>query len=64
MKSIDEAAIAYGHKHLGCCNIEDFEAGANYVLDAIERIVTPAIRKNSKSIPTWRLNYIIKQLKK
>ena len=41
-----------------------FEAGANYVLEEIERIVNSAIENKSMTIPTWRLNYIIKQLKK
>ena len=39
MKSIYEAAVAYGREHQGTLNIEDFEAGANYVLDAIEDIL-------------------------
>lgn len=41
MKSIYEAAVEYGHKHLGCCDIEDFEAGANYVIEIIEQALTP-----------------------
>ena len=41
-----------------------FEAGANYVIDEIERIVNSAIENKSMTIPTWRLNFIIKQLKK
>lgn len=41
-----------------------FEAGANYVLEEIERIVNSAIENKSMTIPTWRLNFIIKQLKK
>ena len=40
------------------------EAGANYVIDEIERIVNSAIENKSMTIPTWRLNFIIKQLKK
>jgi len=36
----------------------------HYVLDEIERIVNSAIENKSMTIPTWRLNYIIKQLKK
>lgn len=43
---------------------KSFEAGANYVLEEIERIVNSAIENKSMTIPTWRLNYIIKQLKK
>ena len=35
-KTIEEMAVAYGHKHMGCCDIEDFEAGANAVLEEIE----------------------------
>ena len=41
-----------------------YKAGANYVLEEIERIVNSAIENKSMTIPTWRLNYIIKQLKK
>ena len=41
-----------------------FVKGANYVLDEIERIVNSAIENKLMTIPTWRLNYIIKQLKK
>ena len=64
MKSIKEASVAYGREHNGTVNIEDFEAGANYVLEEIERIVNSAIENKSMTIPTWRLNFIIKQLKK
>lgn len=39
MKSIYEASVAYGREHQGTVNIEDFEAGANYVLDEIEKLV-------------------------
>ena len=42
----------------------DFEEGANYVLNEIDRIVNSAIENKSMTIPTWRLNYITKQLKK
>lgn len=28
-KTIHDMAVDYGHRHCGCCNIEDFEAGAN-----------------------------------
>lgn len=38
-KTIEEMAVAYGHKHMGCCDIEDFEAGANAVLEEIEKLV-------------------------
>ena len=64
MKSIYEASVAYGREHQGTVNIEDFETGANYVLEEIERIVNSAIENKSMTIHTWRLNYIIKQLKK
>ena len=64
MKSIKEASVAYGREHNGTVNIEDFEAGANYVLGEIERIANSAIVNKSMTIPTWRLNFIIKQLKK
>ena len=39
MKSICEAAVAYGRKYQGTANIEDFEAGANYVLEEIDYIL-------------------------
>ena len=39
MKSIYEASVAYGREHQGTVNIEDFEAGANYALDAIEEFM-------------------------
>lgn len=64
MKSIYEASVAYGRENQGTVNIEDYQAGANYVLEEIERIVNSAIENKSMTIPTWRLNYIIKQLKK
>jgi len=38
-KTIEEMAVAYGHKHMGCCDIEDFEAGANAVLSEIEQVI-------------------------
>ena len=41
MKSIKEASVAYGREHNGTVNIEDFEAGANYVLEIIEHSLTP-----------------------
>ena len=69
MKSIKEKAEEYAKtKHTNKNLIEivswDYEAGANYVLEEIERIVNSAIENKSMTIPTWRLNYIIKQLKK
>ena len=39
MKSIYEASVAYGRKHQGTVNIEDYQAGANYVLEEIEKLV-------------------------
>ena len=42
----------------------DFEAGANYVFDEIGSLLEAANKCKSHSIPTWRLRYIIKQLKK
>ena len=39
MKSIYEASVAYGREHQGTVNIEDFEAGANYVLEEVEYIL-------------------------
>ncbi len=38
-KTIEEMAVAYGHKHMGCCDIEDFEAGANAVLEVMEDLL-------------------------
>ena len=39
MKSIYEASVAYGREHQGTVNIEDYQAGANYALDAIEEFM-------------------------
>lgn len=55
MKSIYEASVAYGREHQGTVNIEDFEAGANYVLDVIQTYVITE---------HYNLEHIIKQLKK
>ena len=69
MESIKEKSNEYAREYLfsplpqRAPNIH-FEAGANYVLEQIERIVNSAIENKSMTIPTWRLNYIIKQLKK
>ena len=69
MKSVKEKSNEYARKYLfsplpqRAPNIH-FEQGANYVLEEIERIVNSAIENKSMTIPTWRLNYIIKQLKK
>lgn len=38
-KSIYDMAVDYGHRHCGCCNIEDFEAGANAGLEEIEKYI-------------------------
>ncbi len=40
MKSIYEASVAYGKEHQGTVNIEDFEAGANYVLNEIKPLIS------------------------
>ena len=69
MESIKEKSNEYAREYLfsplpqRAPNIH-FEQGANYVLEEIERIVNSAIENKSMTIPTWRLNYIIKQLKK
>ena len=39
MKSIYEASVAYGRENQGTVNIEDYQAGANYVLDAIQSCI-------------------------
>ena len=69
MKSIKEKAKEYAktkHTNLNLIDIVswDFEAGANYVLDEIGVLLEAANKCESHSIPTWRLRYIIKQLKK
>lgn len=65
MKSINEFATEYAQdKYLPFQTSQAVKAGANYVLEEIERIVNSAIENKSMTIPTWRLNYIIKQLKK
>lgn len=65
MKSIYEASVAYGREHQGTVNIEDFEAGANYVLDEIEMLL-PKEDKNlndyGKAL-VWRIKDTIEQLK-
>ena len=62
MKSIYEAAVAYGREHQGTVNIEDFEAGANYVLEQVENIV---LDKNTGLVEMWsELMTLIEQLKK
>lgn len=65
MKSINEFSVEYAQdKYLPVQTSQAVKAGANYVLKEIGRIVNSAIENNSMTIPTWRLNYIIKQLKK
>jgi len=73
MKSIKEKAKEYdrvvecispNQSIVDMSGRKQFEVGAYYVLDEIERIVNSAIENKSITIPTWRLNYIIKQLKK
>lgn len=54
IKSIYEASVAYGREHRGTVNIENFEAGANYVLEQIESFP-------NKTIDVYNL---IEQLKK
>lgn len=46
MKSIYEASVAYGREHQGTVNIEDFEAGANYVLEKFVDIVNKNTKPN------------------
>ena len=61
MKSIYEASVAYGREHQGTVNIEDFEAGANYVLEQVEMLL------NSQRFvdnPSQELFELIAQLKK
>ena len=61
MKSICEAAVVYGRKYQGTANIEDFEAGANYVLECFESIL-PFVTK--KGIIYGKLKETIEQLKR
>ena len=63
MKSIHEASVAYGREHQGTVNIEDFVAGANYVLDAI----TECLPKTHSFNPNETIDIIasrIRELKK
>ena len=64
MKSIDEAGVEWHLSHPDADKEETWKVGANYVLYEIGRIVNSAIENKSMTIPTWRLNYIIEQLKK
>ena len=68
MKSIYEAAVAYGREHQGTVNIEDFEAGANYVLDEIEKVIK-SDRILGHPFPSLEMRYnqiisVIEKLKK
>ena len=61
MKSIYEASVAYSREHQGTVNIEDFEAGANYVLEKVKMLL------NSQRFvddPSQELYELIEQLKK
>ena len=62
MKSIHEASVAYGREHQGTVNIEDFEAGENYVLDAITECLPKTHSFNSNEVIDIIANRI-KQLK-
>ena len=64
MKSIHEASVAYGREHQGTVNIEDFEAGANYALGQIEKLID---NQNWCAFPKQsykELKELIEQLKK
>ena len=61
MKSIYEASVAYGREHQGTVNIEDFEAGANYVLEQIEQLIYEKHVKGN--LPLFDLTYLIDKLK-
>lgn len=58
MKSIYEASVAYGREHQGTVNIEDFEAGANYVLEQIELYCNEHVVCNNN------IKHLIEHLKK
>ena len=63
MKSIYEASVAYGREHQGTVNIEDFEAGANYVLGEVECILEDPNLWNCEEVCN-ELVKLIEQLKK
>ena len=68
MKSIHEASVAYGREHQGTVNIEDFETGANYVLDEIENVIK-SDRILGHPFPSLEMRYnqiisVIEELKK
>jgi len=62
MKSIDEAAVAYGREHQGTVNIEDFMAGANYVLGEVEKLIYE--KQVEGNLPLFDLTRMIDKLKK
>ena len=64
MKSIYEASVAYGREHQGTVNIEDFEAGANYVLEQIEEMLALKNQYTNKCDFCDDLEWRIEQLKK
>ena len=61
MKSIYEASVAYGREHQGTVNIEDFEAGADYVLEQIEQLIYEKHVKGN--LPLFDLTFFIDKLK-
>lgn len=63
MKSIYEASVAYGLENQGTVNIEDYQAGANYVLDEVECILEDNNLWDCEEICN-ELKALIKQLKK
>ena len=63
MKSIYEASVVYGKEHQGTVNIEDFEAGANYVLEQISQALQGDFNSHS-AFKLKTIKQIIEQLKK
>ena len=63
MKSIYEASVAYGREHQGTVDIEVFEAGANFVLDAITECLPKTMSCNPNEVIDI-IASIIKELKK
>ena len=58
MKSIYEASVAYGREHQGTVNIEDFEAGANFVLVVIENFMKDLDLGNSSEEKFYKLDVL------
>lgn len=58
MKSIYEASVAYGREHQGTVNIEDFEAGANFVLVVIEDFMKDLDLGNSSEEKFYKLDVL------